>query len=109
MLMLLKLACFALWLAIMIRLILAGHSENVERYFITLHLVDPELAEYEVKSALYYLMPRAQLYLEISCLNPGWPELLLIASCLQRNNPSILISTESAENQHTQLQCPNDS
>ncbi len=98
MLMLLKLACFVLWLAIMMKLILAGQSENVERYLVTLHLADPEQAEYEVKSALHYMMPRAQLYLEISCLNPCWPELLLIASCLQRTNPSIIISSESVKN-----------
>jgi len=103
MLMLLKLACFAIWLAIMMRLILAEQSDNVERYPVTLRLVDPEQAEYEVKSTLNYLIPRAQLYLEISCLNPSWPELLLIASCLQRSNPSIIISTESAENSFTQL------
>ena len=97
MLMLLKLACFAIWLAIMMRLILAGQSENVERYLVTLRLGDPERAEYEIKSALHYVMPRAQLYLQISCLNPSWPELLLIASCLQRSNPSIMISAETAE------------
>ncbi|MBP1762069.1 MAG: hypothetical protein H6Q64_1611 [Firmicutes bacterium] len=103
MLMLLKLACFALWLAMMMRLILAGQSENGERYPVMLRLIDPEQAEYEVKSALHYLMPQAQLYLEISCQNPCWPELLFIACCLQRTNPSIIISTESTENSLAQL------
>lgn len=103
MLMLLKLACFALWLAMMMSLILTGQSENGERYPVMLRLVDPEQAEYEVKSALHYLMPREQLYLEISCRNPYWPELLFIAFCLQRTNPSIIINTESAENSLAQL------
>jgi hypothetical protein len=98
MLMLLKLVCFTIWLVMMMRLILTGSSQNGERNPVTLRLIDPEQAEYEVKAASHYLTNRSQLYLEISCRNPCWPELLFIAYCLQRTNPSIVISTEPAEN-----------
>jgi hypothetical protein len=97
MLILLKLTCFTLWLAIMLKMILTEQSEIEGRYPVTLQLVDPEQAEHEIKSALNKLTPRMQLSLEIYCLSPYWPELLFIASCLQRNNPSIIIIAKSAE------------
>lgn len=95
MLILLKLACFSLWLAMMMRLILAVKPVNPDGYNVTLHLADPEQAEYEVRLALHHMMPRARLCLEISAQNPCWPELLFIASCLQRTNPSVIILTKA--------------
>lgn len=96
MLILLKLAGFGLWLAMMIRLIQMP-PEVHGRFLLTLPLVDPQKAEYEAKSALRRLLPAEQLCLAISSRQPDWVELFAIASCLQRANPSIVINTE-AEN-----------
>jgi hypothetical protein len=94
MLILLKLACFGLWLAMMIRLILM-QPEDQSRTLLTLRLADPQMAEYEIKSVLSRMMPAEQLCLTISCRQPDWAELFSIASCLQRANPSIVISADA--------------
>lgn len=96
MLILLKLTCFGLWLTMMMGLILAAASDYAEEYMVILHLADPQRAEYEIRSALHRIMPRARLCLEISGLNPCRSELLFIASRLQRTNPSVVIHSKAA-------------
>ena len=106
MLILLKLVCFGLWLAMMLKLILAGGAESQTEYPVILRLDDIVRAEYEIKRTLHRLTPEARLYIEISCLNAGWPELLLIASRLQQANPSIIIRAATSVPIVTQLYQP---
>src|SRR5665647_2284420 len=95
MLILLKLTCFGLWMAMMLGLCLAGRFAHQEPRPLSLYLADPERAERDIQLVLSRIMPQARLCLEISYQNPHWPELLHIADCMRRKNPSILIYTEA--------------
>lgn len=97
MLILLKLTCFGLWLAIMLELSLAAWFKPQQPIPLSLYLADPERAEREIRLALACIMPQARLRLEISYQNPYWLEILSIAACMCRKNPSLLIQTEAVE------------
>ena len=95
MLIVLKLTCFGLWMAMMLGLCLADRLAPRESISVSLKLVDPRRAERDIQLVLVRILPQARLCLEISCQNPYGPELLYIANCMQRKNPSIMIYTEA--------------
>ena len=68
---------------------------NQGNSLLMVRLIDPNMAEYEVKSALGRMGAKERLCLAISCRHPDWTELMLIASCLQRANPSIVICADT--------------
>ena len=91
MLFLLKTACFGLWLVIMIMLIWADQAKSRQAVHFSLHLEDPARAEMQIYDSLHQLSSDIQLNLEISAYNPFCAELYLIAACICRKNPSILV------------------
>jgi hypothetical protein len=94
MLIVLKLTCFGLWMAMMLGLCLADRLAPQKTISVSLMLIDPGRAERDIQLVLARIFPQARLCLEISCQNPYGPELLYIANCAQRKNPSIMIHTE---------------
>ena len=105
MLIVIKLTCFGLWMAMMLRLCLADRLAPRETISVSLKLIDPGRAERDIQLILARILPQARLCLEISCQNPYGPELLYIANCMQRKNPSIMIHTEALESTLPSLYC----
>lgn len=97
MLILLKSTCFGLWFLMMLLLILADQAKSRQSDLFSLHLEDPTQAERQINDSLRYLSPAVQLNLEISEYHPACSELYFIAACMNRKNPSILISIRAGE------------
>ncbi len=95
MLILLKTACFGIWLLMMILLILADQAKSSQAMLFSLHLADPSRAEMQIYDSLRHLSSDRQLNLQISASNPFCSEIYFIAACIYRKNPSIIIQALS--------------
>lgn len=92
---LLKTACFSLWLAMMLVLGLAKLKHEPSST-VSLYLDDPGEAELQIFKAMGRLSAGERLSLEISAHNPNRSELYFIASRITRKYPSIFVKVLGA-------------